>query len=373
MNILRKIRKKIFKLLPLKNNRVCFINFNGLGYGCNPKYIAEEMIKQGGWDIYWIIDKNVDLTIFPQKINILKMNKIKTLYYLSTSKFIISNARLNLWEKYNKKHGQIYIQTWHGGLGLKKVEADCTNLNQNYVNLAKKDSENIDFLLTDSKFQQKKVLERAFWYKGQICKFGLPRHDIFFQNNKLLKSKVLKALNIDENVKICMYAPTFRDENSFEAYELDYKALYKTLKNKFGGDWIILSRLHPNLVYEKNTLPNLKYVHDASKYADMQELLAVTDIAISDYSSCLLDFMITKRPAFIFATDIENYTKERDFYISLYDLPFKISKSNKELMTNIKNFNSDNYTQCVNSFLTDKGLYDKGDASRKLVNLLKRV
>ena len=170
-----------------------------------------------------------------------------------------------------------------------------------------------------------------------------------------------------------MYAPTFRDGYSMDVYNLDYKGVRDALTDKFGGNWVVLSRLHPNMIKVDNILPDLSYVYDASKYPDMQELLAASDIVISDYSSCLLDFMITKRPGFIFATDIDSYIKERDFYISLYEFPFQISTSNDELICNIKNFDINAYTQSVSSFLIDKGLYDNGTASQQFLKLLKRI
>lgn len=362
-------------LFPLKRNKVIFNNCNGLGYGCNPKYIAESMLKDGKFEIIWIVDrtKNIDRTNFPSKIKLVNIDSFSSLYHLFTSKIIISNVRSNFWNWYKKRKHQIYIQTWHGGLGLKKVEADCKNLPLAYINIAKTDATNTDFMLADSKFQQQEVLERAFWYNGPICNFGLPRHDIFFRDNKSIKNKVLRALNINKNVKICMYAPTFRDGYSMDVYNLDYKGVRDALTDKFGGNWVVLSRLHPNMIKVDNILPDLSYVYDASKYPDMQELLAASDIVISDYSSCLLDFMITKRPGFIFATDIDSYIKERDFYISLYEFPFQISTSNDELICNIKNFDINAYTQSVSSFLIDKGLYDNGTASQQFLKLLKRI
>ena len=36
----------IFRIFPIKKNKVCFINFSGKGYGDNPKYITEEILKE---------------------------------------------------------------------------------------------------------------------------------------------------------------------------------------------------------------------------------------------------------------------------------------------------------------------------------------
>ena len=46
---------------------------------------------------------------------------------------------------------------------------------------------------------------------------------------------------------------------------------------------------------------------------------------------------------FLFATDIDEYKKDRDFYLPLDQLPFPLAKNNDELLKNIINFDYENY------------------------------
>lgn len=107
-----------------------------------------------------------------------------------------------------------------------------------------------------------------------------------------------------------------------------------------------------------------------TKYPDIQELLAVADCMISDYSSCIFDYLLTKRPAFLFTTDIEEYNTERGFYYPLETTPFLIAHDNDELMLNIKNFENAKYIEKCNSFLNDKGCIENGTASEKVADLI---
>jgi CDP-glycerol glycerophosphotransferase len=112
---------------------------------------------------------------------------------------------------------------------------------------------------------------------------------------------------------------------------------------------------------------------DASDYHDMQELMAASEILISDYSSCLFDFMLTRRPAFIFATDLAEYENDRGFYYSPRTTPFPIAESNEELARAISGFDLDRYREAVAEFLAEKGCREDGQASRRVVDLLQSL
>ena len=56
-----------FRYIPIVPNKIVFINFNGRGYGCNPKYIVEEILRQKlPYELVWLVsDIN---TPMPEKI-----------------------------------------------------------------------------------------------------------------------------------------------------------------------------------------------------------------------------------------------------------------------------------------------------------------
>lgn len=364
----------IFNFFPVKKNRVIFYSMFGQGYGDNPKYIAKEMLKRTRFELVWFYDKNKlhYVSEFPKEIKLVDVNSIKALYYLATYNFFISNVRQNLLSKngLKKKKSQVYIHTWHGNFPFKKIEADYPKLPKNYVEMAKKDSLQIDYLCSGSTWSENRLFKECFWYNGKYFRGGNPRNDILFNTSSNIIQKIYSYFQIKENQKVLLYAPTFRDNYSPDVYKIDYLNLKKTVEKKFGGDWTILSRLHPNMVNEKNILPNYDWLVDATHYPDMQELLSVADVLITDYSSSIFDFLNTQRPAFIFAPDKDYYEKERGFVIPMEETPFSVSLTNEELAQNIDKFDFEEFSKNAIEFLKFRGSYDNGCASKKLVDFI---
>lgn len=367
--LLRRFFWNSFRFFPIDNKKVVMSSYYGKGYGDNPKYIVEELRKNtSDLKIYWIIKDKIDNNTLPNGVIPCIDDTINSIFQLSTSKVWVDNCRKNV---FHKKKSQIYIQTWHG-FALKKIECDALNsLSDSYIKNAQKDSKRIDLIISDSDFMSK-IYKNSFWYKGIVCKWGAPRNDIFFRNNQLLIKKVFTFFSIPKGKKIVLYAPTFRNNNSLEVYTLDYIRLKEICDKRFGGEFVVLIKLHPNIVkLAKNLVFDDKLTFNASIYPDMQELLISSDVVISDYSSLMFDFALSRKPCFQFATDIENYKKDRNFYFKLERLPFTLAKSNDELMNNINFFNEENYLSTLDSFFKKVGMNFEGHASEKVANFIK--
>ncbi len=376
-----KYYKEICDSMPIDNNKIVFSNFNGNGYGCNPKYIAEEIIKQNlPYDLVWLV-KNVskEEKNFPKNIRLVGYNTKSALEELAGAKLWIDNQRKNYFIKkgLTKKKNQYYIQTWHGSFGIKKLDADVKaftgELKQEWVNRAKFDSSMMDYLLTNSEFENQ-IFKRALWFENEIKQVGHPRNDVFFKESEDIKNKVYAFYNIPKDKKVLLYVPSFRDDNDISCYQLDYDRILETLNNKFGGDWVCISRLHPRAKkFDKCLITESSKVIDGTFYPDIQELLVSANAAITDYSSCIFDFVLTKNPGFIFATDIDKFNNDRGFYYPLEQTPFSIAINNDELVKNIENFDMDSYKKRVEEFLTGKGSIEDGHASERVVELIKQI
>lgn len=99
----------------------------------------------------------------------------------------------------------------------------------------------------------------------------------------------------------------------------------------------------------------------------------ITDVAITDYSSWIYDFMLMRKPGFIFATDIEEYNTERGFYYPIESTPFPIAVDNDELIDNILKFDETSYATNLEKFLEDKGCVEDGHAAERAVDLIYRI
>lgn len=378
-----KYYREICETLPVQKDKIVFENFNGNSYGCNPKYIAEEIIRRNlPYDLVWLVrsvTKEKEKNVFPEKIRLVGYGSKQALKELASAKIWIDNQRKNYFLKkgLRKKEGQYYIQTWHGSLGIKKLDADVDafvgELKQEWVNRSKLDSSMMDYLLTDSEFENK-IFRRALWFNNEIKEFGHPRNDIFFKDSIKIKQKVRDFYNIPEDKKILLYVPSFRDSGNIDCYDLEYEKVLKAMEDRFGGDWICLARLHPRTKkYDKELIMESDKLIDACFYPDIQELLVSSDAAITDYSSCIFDFMLSRKPAFVFATDIKDFNNDRGFYYPLETTPFPIAVNNKELVENVLKFDDEKYQKDITNFLEDKGCMEDGHASERVVDLIEQI
>ncbi len=322
--------RSLSRLTPIKKNRIVFSSFNGSGYSDSPKAICEVLRKSGeDLDLLWICKDEKAAASLPEGVKPIPYKGLKKIRALASAKVWVDNCRK--YESFKSKK-QIYMQTWHG-FGFKKVEQDVEDkLEPAYVAAAKKDSEQIDVFVSGSGYMSKLYREK-FWYHGAVLNTGTPRNDIFYQNHAELHEKVCKALGLPEDRKLALYAPTFRGDKSIDAYQLDAEMVRRKAAENFKGEWTVLIRLHFLVADRSKDLfaYDGDHIVDATAYPDMAELLCAANLLISDYSSSMFDYALTGKPIVQFATDIEEYVKDRDFYFNLEQLPFPLARSNEEL------------------------------------------
>ena len=318
------------KLEPVKKNRIVFCSYCGRGWSDSPRAICEALLASGeDLELLWLCKDEAAASSLPPGVKPVPYRGIKRLTALASAKVWVDNCRKH--EKLKRKK-QFYLQTWHG-FALKRLEADAAaQLPADYIAAAKRDSSQCDLIVTGSGFMEK-IYRNSFWYEGPVLRTGTPRNDIFYRDHKELHAKVCKALGLPENRKLALYAPTFRSDHSTDAYRLDAEMVRRKAAENFKGEWTVLIRLHSNVAEQSAGLfpYDGKTVVDATAYPDMQELLCAADLLITDYSSSMFDYALTGKPIVRFATDIEAYQKDRNFYFPLEQLPFPLARSNEEL------------------------------------------
>ena len=364
----------IFKINKTKIHVSCW-NGRG-GFSCNPKYIILELNKEfpGKYEIYWATnDPEKEHKKFPSYIHLVKYHSLHSLYHQMTSFLWIDNCRKDM---PIKRRGQHYLQTWHGSGPMKKIEADVRDaLVVGYEYNARKDSKMIDWILSGSGIETK-IYKNSFWYTGQILEYGSPRSDaLFYPRKDELKKDFCNDNNLPISTKLILYAPTFRDKkkgNEFN-YGMNVERVLDSCKRRFGGDWIMLLRLHKNNMASADEIIKSKWCIDVSSYPDMQELLEFVDVAIDDYSSWFYDFMYTHRPCFIFAPDFDMYVHTRGFYIDFRLLPFPIADSIDLLCENIEKFDVAEQYKKYNQFFSYIGSFNDGHASERVVRMISDI
>lgn len=359
----------VFRLFPIKKNKVVFCNYVGKGYGCNPKYIAEEILRRNkSWDLVWLV--NSTEAKFPMGIRSVKHESVKAIYELATASAWVDNQRKLSYNR--KRKSQYFIETWHGGGGpIKKLGADNPkNFNDKPYESTSRHMDRIVNVMISNSTSCTKVYRSAFLYTGEILECGYPRNDILINDWQNIRPKVYKYFNLSLQRKTVLYAPTYRNNRNLDTYQLDMSRLLENLTDKFGDSWTLLMRLHPTMLQRAEEVNYSDNIINASAYDDMQELLAASDVLVSDYSSVISEFALTGKPIFLFATDINEYTIERDFYVDYYGLPFPIAENNEALTKNIENFQEEEYANKVTNYLQQVGMCEYGNAACQVVNLI---
>lgn len=343
-----------FHLFPLKKNKVFLMNFDGTAVGHDSKAFVRWCLNQGHFfEFVWgAKDKNYASKMKYQGVRFVPIKSLRGLYDLLTAKTIIYNINPPSYVAFRK--GQVLINTWHGFpykvAGKYRDGYDYKQFNTTTC------------FLSDAAFCTERTIRGDFDYQGEVLTCGTPRTDIFYSPDLIAVSKETRIeLGIEDEYKIVLYAPTFRQnkgEYSYQDSGLDISTLKESLSRRFGGQWIVLCRLHPMIAHQFNI--DRKDVIDVSLYDDTQNLLCVSDVLITDYSSVNWDFALMKRPVFIYAEDVEEYKESRGLVVPLDSWPFPISKNNVELQHAIESFDEIAYLKRVEKYQEMLGNYDIG-------------
>jgi CDP-glycerol glycerophosphotransferase len=364
----------LLRVFPVKKNKVLACVSGGRRYDDNQKFIMEELHKLiPDMDIVWVKDPRYEYEL-PEWIRPVKWRSWRWLYEYATAKIWIEN---NMTPPYFlKRHHQLIIETWHGGLGIKKVDGDVIGEYAAEINkkrLLRNVSEMADVFVSNSDHLSI-IYRRAFKFQGPIWKCGYPKNDILVRNEPEDGERTRKELGVPKTHKVLFYAPTWRlrftkeQHVDMKVYDLDMLRLKQALAERFGGEWTMLIRFHPKLRhYAKGCLEAQPEVMDVTDYPDMQQLLMATDVMVSDYSSCVFDAALRRIPCFTYATDFEAYKyEERGVYYEMEELPFPYAKNNDEMEQNVKAFDMEEYLKKWDAFAVRMGLNETGHAAKDI-------
>jgi CDP-glycerol glycerophosphotransferase len=361
---------RIFYVFPIKNKNIFFISFKGK-YCCNPKYLFEYIYKyyNDKYQYVWCINDHKVFSNEYKDIIIIKYFSLRYFYYIITSKYIINNNLVEPIIPFRKE--QKIINTWHG-VAYKKVSALVPLLEKNrryYIALRNIRSKLLNYYIISPCERFRKDISNDWRIsESKFLKIGMPRNDVFYKNNNY-KEKIKKYYNVNCEIKIILYAPTYRGTRynieDFN-YDLPTQDIIKAFSKIFNCEYIMFYRMHHE--NKNSNIPD--EVINASDYPDMQELLCAADILLTDYSSSMWDFSLSYKPCFLYTPDLEKYEREQGFYFPIGEWMFPFAKTKEQLIENIKNFNEEKYIQNVKKHHLDMGSYEKGTACEQFCNFL---
>ena len=361
---------RFLRLLPLQR-KVVGTTFKGKKYGDNPQFIFEAIHEKAPEvRLIWLADPSEDFSLPDYVKRVPYRRGFGMVFHIATAKVIVDTHRFSLWVE--KRPRQCFIETWHGGLGIKKIDGDVDKfLTSSLVMGEVAHTNNLADVFISQSDHLSRMYRSAFSYKGPIWKCGYPKNDCLITGDPSKVYGVRHYLSLPDGVHTCLYAPSFRDyfyhEMHVEVYSVDFGRLKDNLEKRFGGEWKILVRWHPLFAKQIAEAMSIEEdVIDTTQYPDMQALLLAVDAVVSDYSSCLFDAALRNIPCFTYATDFEQYKADRGVYYEMEELPFPYARNNDELMHNIEVFDQKDYLDKWEAFKERTGLHETGHAAKDI-------
>lgn len=329
--IYTKVKSRFYKR---ENNLWIFGEWFGTRCCDNSLFLANHIAENHPQiKVVWFAKKNADTSALHPAICLVEMDTPEALDvmkhagvafmnqgdvdFTSTGSFLYDGAvTVNLWHGVPWK--QIGTDMYQAAGFLKKMYGHYSlYIRKTDVNLATSD----DF---------KRILQEKYYAKNNgVILSGYPRNSIFYfpETVAACREKALKQLKannpaLDSNVKIITYMPTFRDNTQevFSFGQLADDARLRELLEKHNA--VIVQRAH--FVTSQWGNDRVEDAYDRITTLDgitSQELLAASDMLITDYSSCFFDFLLLDRPIIHHLYDYEYYANEdRGLYYKKEDV-----------------------------------------------------
>lgn len=356
----------IFKHKKIVENRVTFLSDSRVDFTGNFEFIYNELQKRGGYEINSILKPSITA-----KRSLKEM--ISFVNYLATSKYILLDDYYPQIYKYDIRDNVEVIQLWHA-TGAFKTFGFSRIGKKGGPRVKSKNHRNYTKAIVSSENIKLHYAEAFGISEDRVISTGVPRTDIFFdeeyKNKKI--SELYNKYPVLKDKKVIMFAPTFRGSGqksaTYDFEVFDIKKLYESL----GEDYIIISKLHP-FIKEPMNIPNecKDFVIDLSEEREINDLLFITDILITDYSSVCFEYSLLNKPMIFFAYDLDDYIASRDFYYPYESfVPGPIARTTSDIINIIKenNFEVEKLEKFRNTFFDH---FDGKSTGRVVDTLLK--
>lgn len=233
-------------------------------------------------------------------------------------------------KRYRRRSHQKVLQTWHGTM-LKRLGLDRPNVGMRTRIAVQRERDRWDVLLAQNEYSAR-IFRSAYAMRAPIWEEGYPRNDVLVHDG-MVAAEVRRRVGIPEGRTVVLYAPTWRDDRTEMVDYVDLAALAAAL----GDNHVLLVRGHSRTLRYGHDLEGRGLV-DVTTYPSMADLLLVTDVLVTDYSSVMFDFSSTGRPIVFFTPDLQHYSADlRGFYFDLLaEAPGPVVSTRDELLAAIR-------------------------------------
>lgn len=350
-------------------NLILFISYGGQKYDDSPKVVYEYLQKKSDFSEYKFVWAFIDPERFPQVPNKIKVDTIA--YYLTALRagIWITNSSASRGLKFKKAQTKNYLFQ-HGMCGIKKLGTDIQDTEKSFFIGFK---EKFDAIFIEGK-REIPILMHAWGEEAEtFCITGLPRNDDLAQITVDEICVIKEKLNIPMEKKVILYAPTFREFNRADdgRNALRIPINFNKWEAALGAEYVMLITAHYEVAKLLDELPQNSFVINAFKYPELNDLIKVSDILISDYSSIVFDYSIMERPIFCYGYDYDTYAVERGFYTDLDDLFSKgVLRTEDALLDAIINIDYTKECTYTKRCIKEEYIAAYGDATEKAVQVI---
>ena len=267
----------------------------------------------------WLADA-AHADTFPPGVDVAQVGTDAARAALEAADVLVANTHTEL--EWDKPDGLLYVQTWHG-TPLKRIHWDVLWAPEGRLERLSLDVAQWDVLLSPNAWSTPR-LQGAFRFEGELLETGYPRNDVLLKpEGAVVREAVRSNLGLGPEDQVVLYAPTWRDDVVFAggdepiALELDAAGIADAL----GPRTHVLLRTHYMLTGRLAAVEHPR-VHDVSRHPDVSDLYLAADVLITDYSSVMFDWAVTRKPILLFTYDLAAYRDDlRGFYFDLAEDP----------------------------------------------------
>ena len=363
-----------YKKDPIENKALFMQPRSGLNQSF--KYIYRKIEREHLYDVELCELHRGEVTNFEYYCNAIEF-AIK----MATAKVVFVHESNNLMGYLHIRPETKVIQLWHGCGILKKIGLSTIGKKNFKSRRAYKEfpEYNNYSCVTIASPELSWVYEEFMGIdkeSGIIQPIGVSRTDEFFDQGYIdnCYRKLYKIIPQAKNKKVILYAPTYRglDPNRLAPDKLDVKLFAEKLQDEY-----ILIIKHHQTAKEIPEIPEEyrdKFAFDMTrgKGMDINELMTVADICISDYSSLVFEYSLFERPLIFFVYDLEEYIDSRGLYYDFDEItPGPLCRTNEEMVDYIEHIDERFDKQEVIDFKNKFMCSCDGHSTERILELIK--
>lgn len=325
------------KHCPVDERRMLFESFHGKSISDSSYAVLQEMVRQGiaeDYEIYYATNDLARDTPFVEHnqlpIKLVDINTRKYAYIVATAKYLLNNSSFPLW--LIRRPEQVYVQTWHGtplktlGKEMRLGIESMVNVQHNFIQASWLTFPN-DF--TRDVIMRDYNLDKLF--TGKVAMVGYPRNTVFMRG---ADDSLRKKYELD-GFTTYAYMPTWRGTSNhtveIASYADSVSTMLRELDARLTDNQKVFVNFH-SMVAGAITLDAYEHIFPFPTDVGTYDFLAQMDVLITDYSSVMFDYALTRKPVVLFTYDEEQYLADRGMYFSLESLPFVQVKTIGELV-----------------------------------------